>query len=337
MKWDIIKLRINDNDVVACQAPTIISASRSTDIPAFYSDWLVNRIKEGYLKWVNPFNNNSSYISFQNTRLIIFWSKNPKPIFKHLAFFEENIKNFYFQFTLNDYDKEKLEPNVPCLQSRIDTFIELSERIGKDKVIWRFDPLILTSQIDVEKLLLKIENIGNKLKNYTNKLVFSFADITNYKKVKYNLIKHNIEFNDFSEELMIYFSKRLSDLNKNWQFEVGTCAEKINLEQYGILHNKCIDDDLIIKLFSNDTILMEFLGIKISPKTLFNEFPTISKVKNIQDKGQRQLCGCIISKDIGSYNTCPHLCKYCYANISNDIVLRNWKYHLLNPLSCTIF
>jgi hypothetical protein len=186
MNWDKINITKQDGEVVEAQAPIIISASRSTDIPAFYSDWFIQRIKEGYVKWKNPFNGVPLYVSFNKARLIIFWSKNPKSMLKHLDYLDERIKNYYFQYTLNDYDIEKLEPNVPNVQSRIETFIELSERIGKGKVIWRFDPLILTDKIGVDELLKKVENIGNHLKNHTEKMVFSFADIKLYKKVQNN-------------------------------------------------------------------------------------------------------------------------------------------------------
>ena len=146
MNWDKITITKQDGEVVEAQAPVIISASRSTDIPAFYSEWFINRIKAGYVKWKNPFNGAFLYVTFAKTRLIVFWSKNPRPIIKHLDFFKERKLNFYFQYTLNDYDVEKLEPRVPNASARVNTFIELSEKIGKDKVIWRFDPLILTDK-----------------------------------------------------------------------------------------------------------------------------------------------------------------------------------------------
>src|SRR5690606_35157138 len=117
------------------------------------------------------------YVSFKNTRVVVFWTKNPKPMFKHLDWLDENVKNYYFQFSLNDYDNEGLEGKVPRLESRIATFKDLSIRIGKEKVIWRFDPLILTSDINVKELLRRLENIGNQLYGYTEKLVFSFVDI----------------------------------------------------------------------------------------------------------------------------------------------------------------
>lgn len=331
MKWEKLNIRIKDGQVKEAQAPLIISASRSTDIPAFYSDWLVERIKEGYVKWKNPFNGIPLYVSFSNTRLIIFWSKNPKPIIKHLSFFDDKIKNYYFQYTLNDYDKEKIEPNVPNVQSRIETFIELSEKIGKNKVILRYDPLILTDKIGVDELLRKVESIGNQLKSHTNKLVFSFADINLYKKVQNNLRKSAINYHEFNERTMNEFAQGLQQLNKSWDFEIGTCAEKIPLEKYGIAHNKCVDDDLIIKLFAKDTILMDSLGVKVIQGDIFNPNIRIEKKKDNKDKGQREFCGCIISKDIGEYNTCPHLCEYCYANTSKEIALANWNHHKQNP------
>lgn len=331
MNWDKIKIDNKDGEVVDAQVPIIISASRSTDIPAFYSDWLIQRIKEGYVKWKNPFNGVPLYVSFSKARLIVFWSKNPKPIIKHLEYLDERIRNYYFQFTLNDYDQEKLEPNVPNVHSRIETFIELSERIGKSKVVWRFDPLILTDTINVDKLLKKVEAIGNQLKNHTEKMVFSFADIKLYKKVQNNLRKNSIKYLEFNDGLMNEFASGLQQLNKNWNFEIGTCAERIALEKYNIKHNKCIDEDLIIKLFSGDKILMDFLGIKIIQGDIFNPNVRIEKKRDNKDKGQREFCGCIFSKDIGEYNTCPHLCEYCYANSSKEIALANWHNHKLNP------
>lgn len=336
MNWDKIKVNIQNGEIVVAQAPIVISASRSTDIPAFYSDWFVERLKAGYVRWKNPFNASSLYVTFSKARLVVFWSKNPKPLIEHLDFIREKIPNYYFQFTLNDYDKEQLEPNVSSVSSRIETFIKLSETIGKDKVIWRFDPLILTDKIGVNELLRKVENIGYQLKGSTSKMVFSFADIQVYKKVQNNLLKGSVNYHEFDEQTMNEFAQGLQQLNKGWNFEIGTCAERIPLEKYGIVHNKCVDDELIIKLFSDDNILMDFLGVKISPPDIFNPIGEIVKGRNNKDKGQREFCGCIFSKDIGEYNTCPHLCEYCYANTSKEFALKNWKEHLQNKLSETI-
>ena len=311
------------------KTPVIISASRSTDIPAFYADWFINRLKEGYVTWKNPFNGVPLKVSFAKARLIVFWTKNPKPIVSHLEYLDKKSLNYYFQFTLNDYDAEHLEPRVPNVQERIETFQQLSEKIGKAKVVWRFDPLILTDKIGVHELLQKIENVGNKLKNHTNKLVFSFIDIGAYKKVQNNLKRNSISCKEFDFQSMSEFAAGLQLLNKNWNFELATCAERIPLQEYGIAHNKCIDDDLIIKLFQHDRDLMDFLGVEIT-HDLLNLNGSIKKKRSNKDTGQREYCGCIISKDIGEYNTCAHLCEYCYANTSKEIAMKNYDHSKKN-------
>lgn len=335
IKWDEIII-VNDNgDKVRAKLPVIISASRATDIPAFYSDWFIHRLRKGYVKWKNAFNGKSYYYSFDKTRVIVFWSKNPKPLFKYINEIEKLGINFYFQFTLNDYEKEKYEPGVPPLKNRIETFKELSKKIGKEKVIWRFDPLLLTEKINISDLLKKINLIGNELADYTNKLVISFADIKIYKKVQNNLRKNNIKYYEWDDSKMKELAKGLQKLNKQWNLKIATCAEKISLEEYDIQHNKCIDDNLMIELFKNDKELMIFLGYK-DPKSNLFEFNNNILRSNLKDKGQRKYCGCIISKDIGSYNTCPHMCVYCYANTSKKIVMLNYKNHKVNSISESI-
>lgn len=336
MNWDKSEMLNEQGEMVVAQTPVIISASRSTDIPTFYSDWFVEKWKAGYVKWKNPFNGTLLYVSFKETRVVVFWTKNPKPMFKHLDFLDKHVKNYYFQFSLNDYDKEGYERKVPRVESRINTFKELSNRIGKDRVIWRFDPLLLTKDIDVKELLTRLESIGNQLYTYTNKLVFSFADISIYKNVESNLKKENIEYTEFVPDTMIEFAQGLNKLNQKWNLELATCAEKFDLNKYGIMHNKCVDDDLMIKLFHHDKKLMKFLGVEFIKPTLFEPNQQIEKTRNLKDKGQREACGCIMSKDIGEYNTCPHGYVYCYANTSKEIAFQNYKSHIANPTAETI-
>ncbi|MDE5784910.1 MAG: DUF1848 domain-containing protein, partial [Duncaniella sp.] len=214
----------------------------------------------------------------------------------------------YFQFTLNDYDAERLEPNVPLLKKRIETFKQIVDILGKGSVILRFDPLILTDRISADDLIYKIENIADQLNGYVEKLVFSFADITTYKKVSRNLSAAGINYREWTESEMLDFAQRLSAMNLG--LELATCAENIDLSRFGINHNRCIDPDLICRL---------------APE-LQNE---ISSLKT--DKGQRTLCGCITSKDIGSYNTCPHGCPYCYANTSPNSARQNYLSHKQRP------
>jgi len=335
MNWTKSQVVNAQGETVSAQTPIIVSASRSTDIPAFYPDWFVERWKAGYIKWKNPFNGIPIYVSFEKTRAVIFWTKNPKPMRDHLDFLDKNVKNYYFQYTLNDYDKEGLDGKVGSLENRIITFKELSNRIGKDKVIWRFDPLLLTQQINVTELLGRIENIGNQIFQHTNKLVFSFADISIYKKVQNNLKKENIDYLEFTDEAMNEFAFGLQELNQNWNFQLATCAERLDLRRYGIAHNKCVDDDLLIKLFPHDKELMTFLGVEFTEPTLFEPSKQII-AKKTKDKGQREACGCISSKDIGEYNTCPHGCLYCYANTSKEIAIINYQSHTKNLDSETI-
>ena len=162
-----ITITTDTGDKVEAMAPVIVSASRSTDIPAFYAKWFFNRLEKGYCVWCNPFNQKPSYVAFKNCKVIVFWTKNPRPIFPYLNTLDCRGIHYYFQVTLNDYEKENFEPNVPPLAERIETFKELSRRVGKDKVIWRFDPLIVTSGIAPRELLRRIWRIGNALKGYT--------------------------------------------------------------------------------------------------------------------------------------------------------------------------
>ena len=339
MASDKIQVTRENGEVVDAQAPIIVSASRSTDIPAFYADWFLHRLKVGYSAWTNPFNGVRSYVAYDKTRLIVFWSKNPQPLLNNggcLDYLAHKGINCYIQYTLNDYVTEKLERGVPLLQDRIDTFKRLVDRLGFGRVIWRFDPMILTDNITADSLLNKVHYIGDQLRGYTEKLVFSYADIRTYRKVQSNLERNDIKFREFEEEDMHYIAKHLAALNSNWGFTLATCGEKIDLEQYGIEHNKCVDDDLMIKYFSEDKRLMDFLGVEVIRGDLFNPQSTIIKRKKNKDKGQRAFCGCIVSKDIGEYNTCPHLCEYCYANTSKETALKNWQRHKENPNAETI-
>ena len=330
MKWNK-KIIINDNgEKVEAIIPFIISASRSTDIPAFFSKWFFTRLETGYVTWKNPFNQKEQYISFDETKVIVFWSKNPKPMIHYLKELDKRDIKYYFQFTLNDYEKENLEPNVPKLENRIKTFIELSNLIGKEKLIWRFDPLILSDFITINDLLQKIENIGNQIYKYTEKLVFSFADIGVYKKVQNNLYKQDISFREFSQTEIIEFATKLQQLNKKWNLTLSTCTEKAELDEFGITHNKCIDDELIYKIGKNDKKILDWLRINNTASLFGDEYLPNIKLK---DKGQRKECGCIMSKDIGMYNTCNHLCTYCYANHSIGLVKSNIKKHNFNNQS----
>lgn len=350
MAWGKERIQLDNGQFSDAQAPEIVSASRSTDIPAFYADWFFTRLKKGYSAWTNPFNGVKSYVSYSKTRFIVFWSKNPEKLISHLGYLKERGINCYIQYTLNDYDDERLEKGVPKVADRIQTFQKLASILGKGHVIWRFDPLLLTDTIDINLLLKKIDGIADKLVGYTEKLVFSFADILGYRKVKANLEASQIHYREWTVPEMEEFAAKLSELNKKWGFTIATCGEKIDLDEYHIAHNRCVDDDLMIRIAWQDAVLMKFLGVEIHetesglfgddsiPKgaIVLDDGHYALKKKNNKDKGQRQFCGCIISKDIGEYNTCPHLCEYCYANSSKEAAIRNWQLHKKNTLGETI-
>lgn len=326
--WEKTEIVLADGSRTDAISPAIISASRATDIPAFFSKWFRNRLIAGYMRWTNPFNANQvQYVSFQKTRVIVFWSKNPKPLLGYLPEIDAKGINYYFQFTLNDYEKEGLEPNVAPLAQRVETFKTLAKRLGKERVIWRYDPLMLTDTLTVDVLLDRMVHVANLLHGYTEKLVISFADIGIYKKVQNNLAREQVRYREFTPELMTELVERLSVLNREWGLKIATCAEGIELNRFGIEHNRCIDDNLMIELFRDDKALMDFLGYE---SDLFAD-PSQPYMK---DKGQRKECGCIISKDIGMYDTCHHLCTYCYANTSRNTVKNNLRKH--NPEAETL-
>lgn len=343
---------LDNGQTVEASLPVIVSASRSTDIPAFYADWFFHRLKKGYSAWRNPYNGLNYYVGYRDTRFIVFWSKNPYNLIKHLDELKRQNIGCYIQFTLNDYVEEGLEQGVPTVDFRINTFKKLVEILGKGHVIWRFDPLILTDKIGVEELLGKIENIGDKLKGYTEKLIFSFIDILSYSKVKRNLEKENVRYIDWSEDMMNEFAKRLAQLNKKWNYQLATCGEKIDISKYGIEHNKCIDDELIIRLAYKDAKLMEYLGVElidVRSGDLFgsitipegairvdNGIYAVKSSKKNKAQGQREFCGCIESRNIGEYNTCIHKCVYCYANTSKEQAALMWERHKENPYADNI-
>ena len=336
---------IRDNgDVVDASAPIIISASRSTDIPAFYAKWFINRLRKGYCVWFNPFNQKPLYISFAKTKVVVFWTKNPEPIMPYLHELDEKGIHYYFQVTLNDYVEEGFEPGVGSVQHRIEVFKKLSNMIGKEKVIWRFDPLVLTKELTPRRLLTKIYHVGNELKGYTDKLVFSFIDVKEYRKVQNKLLKEPPYFTKEDVESAEPQGARMNELveglaklrdhwkQEGWNLTLATCGEKVDLEAYGIEHNRCIDGELMKRIFYNDKELVYYLHTgKWPERDLFGEVPPLpTKTKDaaqMKDKGQRLVCGCMISKDIGMYNTCRHFCVYCYANTSKELVIRNKQKH----------
>ena len=315
-KTPTVTITTQNGETVQAKAPYIISASRSTDIPAFYSDWFFNRLEKGYCAWRNPYNDNKMYVSFENCRGIVFWTKNPKPIIPYLHVLDDKNIKYYFQYTMNDYDKEGFEPNVGRISDRIDTFKELCDVVGPDRIIWRFDPIMVTDYMLPYDILTKIWRIGNQIRGCTNKLVFSFIDL--YGKTKSNMSKFLMRYDvgrifpdDEQRKEIVEGLVKIRNRWKleSWDIELATCAEGFDYDEFGIKHNKCIDNELFMKLSQGDDEFLEYL--KNATKAA----------------GQRKLCGCINSQDIGSYNTCKHFCVYCYANTDKECVLEKIKSH----------
>lgn len=287
----------------------IISASRRTDIPAFYSKWFMNRIKDGYVLVQNPYNTKQIrkvFLTPFQVDAIVFWTRNAKPLIPYLDDLDKLGYNYYFQYTITGYKRE-LERFTPSPQKAIENFIELSNKIGKEKVIWRYDPIILSDYSSYNEHLRLFEKISNMLENKTDKVVISFAD--SYKKITNNL--KNIGYKDILENKkeLYLFCEELSNIVKDRNIQIETCTEEIDLSIFGINPTKCIDDKLLDKLFNKNLCA-------------------------IKDKNQRKECGCVESIDIGMYNTCSHGCVYCYATFSDNTVKKNRQKH--NPSSALL-
>lgn len=285
----------------------ILSVSRRTDIPNYYSEWFYNRIKEGFVYVRNPMNPHQVSridLSPDVVDCIVFWTKNPEPMMERLD--ELVAYHYYFQFTLTGYGKD-MECNVPHKKEKmIPVFQKLSDRIGSRKIIWRYDPIIFTKTYTPEYHLKAFQQIAGALKGYTHKCVISFVDI--YAKNRKNM--RIVEAYELSENELLKFADGLSEIAKSNGMTIGSCAEKINLSKCGIEHNCCIDKNLI----------EELIGCRITAG---------------KDKNQRPECGCVESIDIGTYNTCQNGCAYCYANYSQDSVRENCsKYDAASPILC---
>ena len=285
----------------------ILSVSRRTDIPNYYSDWFIHRIKEGFLYVRNPMN------AYQISRIdlspnvvdcIVFWTKNPEKMIEKLEYLRDYV--YYFQFTLTGYGKD-IEPNLPNKREElIPIFKKLSEKIGREKVIWRYDPILISKRYTIDYHLKAFEEIASNLANYTEKVVISFVDF--YAKTQRNTRKLSIR--QMTNEEMIRLAGEMAQIASKYNLVIETCAEQINLQEVGIQHGSCIDQRLIEKI-------------------------TGCKLIGQKDKNQRENCGCMESVEVGVYNTYLNGCKYCYANFNDDKVKENVKlYNESTPLLC---
>ncbi|MBU3950002.1 MAG: DUF1848 domain-containing protein [Proteobacteria bacterium] len=289
----------------------IISASRRTDIPAFYSKWFINRIRSGFCTVPNPFNSAQiSNISLapENVDLIVFWTRNPGPIIPYLKELNQRGYRYYFLYTLMNNPK-LLDPKSPSAKHSLNIFKKLSDIIGPEKIIWRYDPIILSNITDINYHKQTYENIAKSLCGYTFRCIISFVEI--YRKIKGRLMKLSEkgfmlnQYNDNISDLSSY----LAQISAKNNMEIQSCALKKELGKFGILPGKCIDDAYIKKVF----------GLKFDLK---------------KDPFQRKECGCVASKDIGMYNSCLYECQYCYATGSFGKAGINYRNH--DPCSSSL-
>lgn len=285
----------------------IISASRRTDIPTYYSDWLFNRLREEYVLVRNPMNIHQIgkiNLSPEVVDGIVFWTKNPVPMLERLSELEKY--NYYFQFTLTSYDRD-VEPNIPSKNDIIiPTFQKLSQLIGREKIIWRYDPIFFNDKYTVEYHCKYFKVLAARLGEYTEKCTVSFLDL--YRNTARNT--QPLKILPENKEQQLEIMKRFAEIAKEYGFYIDTCSEVIELDKSGIVHAHCIDKE---------------------------RFERIGKYKlDVEkDPNQRIECGCIASIDIGTYNTCKNGCLYCYANYSQNTVTRNSQLH--NPNSPLLF
>lgn len=285
----------------------ILSASRRTDLPAWYYEWFLERLKAGFVLVRNPFSYHQiSRISLCPEQIdgIVFWSKNPEPMLRH----PEPLFRFpsYLHFTLNAYGKET-EPGLPPVKDRIQVFQRLSSLLGQERILWRYDPVLLSDNYTVSWHKKRFAALCASLSGFTSLCTFSFLDL--YPKITRRLHSHGIRPLTSQEEteLVCYFAETAA----RYEITAATCAELLDTEESGILKGACIDAGRLEKIG----------GIQLSVP---------------QDRNQRSGCNCCESIDIGQYHTCRSGCIYCYANSSSERTLREAsRYRKEAPLLCS--
>ncbi len=276
----------------------ILSVSRRTDIIAFYLDWFFGRLKEGHVLVRNPMNYrqvSKVYLNPSDIDCIVFWTKDPTNILARLDMLEDYF--YYFNVTITGYGRN-LEPNVPSKEKVIQSFRKLARKVGIERTIWRYDPIILSRDIDIEFHRKRFGYIASCLQDFTSRCIISFVDM--YRKTQRNT--KGLNMYEISHAQMLDIAGAIAEIASGYGLEVQSCCEKIELSHLGIRHGKCIDDELISR----------GSGRKINAR---------------KDINQRAACRCVKSVDIGVYNTCMHGCLYCYANYSIKSVHNNVKMH----------
>ena len=285
----------------------LISASRRTDIPAFYSDWFFNRLQAGFVYVRNPMNPRQvSKVSLTPDVVdgVVFWTKNPSPMLPKLSSLREYT--YYFQFTLTPYGTD-VEANLPSKNDiLIPTFQRLSDAIGPRRVVWRYDPILYNPRYTAAYHIEYFEKLARRLQGYTDTCIVSFLDF--YRSTVSNI--KDLHITDPTEDEKLALLTSLSAIAKSYGLTMQACAEQMDFSDCNVLPARCVDAALLSELF----------GVP-----LFSH----------KDPNQRPECGCSKSIDIGMYNTCGNGCRYCYANHSNAAVLEHMRGH--DPASPLLF
>lgn len=285
----------------------ILSVSRRTDIPNYYSDWFYERIRQGFVCVRNPMNPHQVSRIALSTELvdcIVFWTKNPEPMMERLP--ELRGYHYYVQFTLTGYGRD-IERNVPNKKEKvIPVFQRLSEQIGRERVVWRYDPILFTKKYSPEYHIRAFSQIAEALSGYTEQCVISLVDI--YAKNRREMERLGVY--GLPEAEWKEVAAKLAEAAHRNGMEIAACAEQIDLSDCGIGHSSCIDRELVEKI----------IGCPIQAK---------------KDANQRRECGCIESIDVGTYHTCRNGCLYCYANQSDARAEKNAAlYDAHSPVLC---
>lgn len=295
----------------------IISASRRTDIPALYSEWFMNRIRAGWCQVPNPLNYNQlSYISLrtEDVDAIVFWSKYPKPMLKYLSELDDRGFRYYFQFAVNDYPGI-LEPGIPNINKRLEVFRQISKHVAPLRIIWRYDPIVISNRTPPDFHRDKFTSIANALKGHTKRVMVSLVDY--YKKTDRRLSELEGEGEGYQFDRQATHSPEiwdlledLSSIAKDNEMEIFTCAEERDFSGAGIYPGRCVDGELLSRLWA------------LHGHTK-------------KDPTQRDACLCVASKDIGINDTCIHGCPYCYSTHNIELAKRRYSEH--NPESPVIW
>lgn len=268
----------------------ILNVSGRTDIVAFYTPWFIKRYVEGYVDVRNPiYPKLVSRIFFKDVDCIVFCSKNPHPIIKFLPKIKQPI---LFHITITPYKKD-IEPNVPNKKNIIEDIKKISQIIGKENVFVRYDPIFLNEKYTLEYHIKAFSKLCNLLDGYTSKIIISFID--NYKNVQKN--KNILRIKNFTSEDFKIIGLNFSRIASMHNMTVQTCSEYNNLKEYGLIIGDCVSKDLAKKMTNKN-------------------YP---KWKSRNNKH----CNCVSMVDIGAYNSCEHLCKYCYANYEEEKIKEN--------------